>query len=160
VPAADVIVGPGNRWVTAAKALVAGSGRCAIDMLAGPSECTVLADSSADAAIIAADLLAQAEHDTDALPCLVTTDAALADAVDEELAKQLAILPTRETAAVSSAKGLSVVCASMDEAVAVVDALAPEHLEIQCADVEAVAARVSNFGGLFVGAGAAEVFGD
>lgn len=102
VPACDVIVGPGNRWVTAAKSLVAG--HCAIDMLAGPSECLVLADETADARLIAADLLAQAEHDTDALPILVTTHEALVPAVEAELTKQLAVLPTRETAAVSTAK--------------------------------------------------------
>ena len=75
VPPCDVIVGPGNRWGTAAKAIVAG--RCGIDMLAGPSECLVLADETADPAIVAADLLAQAEHDADALPILVTTSAEL-----------------------------------------------------------------------------------
>ena len=75
VPACDVIVGPGNRWVTAAKSIV--SGRCGIDMLAGPSECLVLADETADADIVAADLLAQAEHDADALPVLVTTSTEL-----------------------------------------------------------------------------------
>jgi histidinol dehydrogenase len=82
-PACDIIVGPGNRWVTAAKALVAGSGACGIDMLAGPSECLVLADATGDAALIAADLLAQAEHDTDALPILVTTHAPLVAAALE-----------------------------------------------------------------------------
>lgn len=84
VPACDAVVGPGNRWVTAAKQLVAG--RVAIDMLAGPSELVVLADETGDAALIAADLLAQAEHDDDALPVLVTTSPALIDAVRHELA--------------------------------------------------------------------------
>ena len=159
-PPCDVIVGPGNRFVTAAKSIVAG--HCAIDMLAGPSECLVLADGAADARLVAADLLAQAEHDTDALPVLVTTSAALADAVDAQLVAQLAVLPTRAVAAVSVAKGFCVVCASLEEAAAVTDRLAPEHLEVQVApaDVDALWARLANYGGLFLGAGTAEVFGD
>ena len=157
----DVIAGPGNRWVTAAKALVAASGGVAIDMLAGPSECCVLADGGADAALIAADLLAQAEHDTDAAAVLVTTSAALIDAVEAALAAQLAALPTRDTAAAALARqGCAVLCADLDEALAVVDALAPEHLEVQTADAPAVAARARHYGGAFVGAGSAEVFGD
>ncbi len=158
VPACDVIVGPGNRWVTAAKSIVAG--RVGIDMLAGPSECLVLADDSADAATVAADLLAQAEHDTDALPVLVTTSDALVGAVNAQISEQLPRLPSRETAAVAVAKGFSVLCASLDEAIAVSDALAPEHLEIHTRDAAAVAARVKHYGGLFIGSRTAEVFGD
>ena len=159
VPACDVIVGPGNRWVTAAKSIV--SGHCAIDMLAGPSECLVLADASADPAIIAADLLAQAEHDTDALPILVTTEAALLPAVEAQVRAQLEALPTRAVAAVAMAKGFAVVCqGDLPAAIAVVDALAPEHLELQLADNDAVVPQLKNYGGLFVGAGTAEVFGD
>jgi histidinol dehydrogenase len=158
VPACDVIVGPGNRWVTAAKSIV--SGHCAIDMLAGPSECLVLADETADAAYIAADLLAQAEHDTDALPVLVTTSEELARKVDEELTSQLAVLPTRETASVSIGKGFTVLCATLDEAIKVVDTIAPEHLEVQVKDADAVWKRVTNYGGMFIGGGTAEVFGD
>ena len=99
IPAADVIVGPGNRWVTAAKKLV--SGRVGIDMLAGPSECLVLADKTANPATIAADLLAQAEHDTDARPILVTTAPELVGLVNAELAKQLETLPTAQVARVA-----------------------------------------------------------
>src|SRR2546429_4599157 len=88
----DVIVGPGNRYVAAAKRLVAGT--VAIDMLAGPSELVVFADSSADPATVAADLLAQAEHDPHAVPVLVTTDATLVERVKRELARQLGALPT------------------------------------------------------------------
>ena len=102
VPACDIIVGPGNRWVTAAKALI--TGHCAIDMLAGPSECLVLADEHASPRLIAADLLAQAEHDTDALPILVTTSAALVAAVNEEMTAQVEALPTRDVAVVSANK--------------------------------------------------------
>lgn len=157
-PNCDVIVGPGNRFVTAAKSIV--SGHCAIDMLAGPSECLVLADETADAHLISADLLAQAEHDTDALPILVTTSAALADRVDEEMGKQLAVLPTAAVASVSAAKGFTVLCSSLDEAISVVDKLAPEHLEVQVADSDIVWKQVKNYGGMFVGANTAEVFGD
>ena len=145
--------------MTAAKALVAG--HCAIDMLAGPSECLVLADAAADADLIAADLLAQAEHDTDALPILVSTSAALVARVEAALGPALAALPTRDVAAVAMTKGFAVVCeGDLDAALAVVDVLAPEHLEIQVADADAVWRRVRNFGGMFVGPGTAEVFGD
>ncbi len=154
----DVIVGPGNRWVTAAKSLV--SGYCAIDMLAGPSECLVLADETADPAFIAADLLAQAEHDTDALPVLVSTSEALVVKVEDELTKQLAVLPTKETAAVSTSKGFAVVCPDLETAIAVTDTLAPEHLEVQVADSDAVWKKVTNYGGMFIGSNTAEVFGD
>ena len=102
VPKCDVIVGPGNRWVTAAKALLGGV--VGIDMLAGPSECLVLADATADPRLVAADLLAQAEHDTDALPVLVTTHAELVPAVDAQLSLQLRALATRDTAVVSARK--------------------------------------------------------
>jgi len=160
VPKADVIVGPGNRWVTAAKAYVAGCGTCAIDMIAGPSECLVLADETADAAVIAADLLAQAEHDTDALPVLVTTHEPLITAVDKELQLQLSTLPTAETAAVAASKGFAVLASSLEEAIEVCDTVAPEHLEVFTADAVAVSKRLNNYGGLFVGTNAAEVFGD
>ena len=158
VPACDVIVGPGNRWVTAAKSLL--SGHCGIDMLAGPSECCVLADGTGNPVLIAADLLAQAEHDVDALPVLVTTSSALADAVDGELRRQLPLLPTREVAAQALSKGFTVVVEGMEAAIAVVDKLAPEHLEVQCVDAEAVSRRVAHYGAVFIGGSSAEVFGD
>ncbi len=158
VPAVDVVVGPGNRWVTAAKQLV--SGTVAIDMLAGPSELVVLADDTADPATVAADLLAQAEHDTDALPILVTTSAALADAVDAALAAQLATLPTADTARVACEAGFTVLVDDLAAGIAACDALAPEHLEVITADADAVAARLGHYGGLFIGGGAAEVLGD
>ncbi|MGM0574586.1 MAG: histidinol dehydrogenase [Myxococcota bacterium] len=158
VPPADVIVGPGNRWVTAAKKLV--SGRVGIDMLAGPSELVVLADASADPETVAADLLAQAEHDPDAMPILITTDETLADAVDEALDRRLADLPTAETAREAVAQGFAVLCDDLEAAVDVSDRLAPEHLEVLTADPQEVASRCRHYGGLFVGAGTAEVFGD
>lgn len=156
--ACDVIVGPGNRWVTAAKQLV--SGVVGIDMLAGPSELLVIADETADAAVVAADLLAQAEHDTDARAMLVTTSAALADAVDEQLRMQLSVLPTRATAEAGLRNGFACVVGSIDEAVCVSDRVGPEHLEVMTQDADAVAQRVRNAGGVFIGAWAAEVLGD
>ena len=158
VPAVDVIVGPGSRWVTAAKQIV--SGRVGIDMLAGPSELVVLADDGADAATVAADLLAQAEHDVDALPILVTTSAELATRVDVELEAQLAVLPTAAVAREAVARGYTVICADLDEATDVCDRIAPEHLELLVREPRRVAGRVRHYGGLFVGAGAAEVLGD
>jgi phosphoribosyl-ATP pyrophosphohydrolase/phosphoribosyl-AMP cyclohydrolase/histidinol dehydrogenase len=158
VPRVDVIVGPGNRWVTAAKQLVAG--QVGIDMLAGPSELVVLADASADPERIAADLLGQAEHDPDARPILVTTDAGLPARVDAALAVQLATLSTADVAREAVANGFCVVCADLDEAVAVCDRLAPEHLEVLTVDADALAGRLRHYGGLFVGGPSAEVFGD
>lgn len=154
----DVIVGPGNRWVTAAKQLV--SGVAGIDMLAGPSELLVIADETADASMVAADLLAQAEHDSDARAMLVTTSAALTDEVDEQLRVQLATLPTRSTAAAGLRNGFACVVASIEEALNVSDRVGPEHLEVMTQDAEAVARRVRNAGGVFIGARAAEVLGD
>jgi histidinol dehydrogenase len=154
----DVIVGPGNRYVTAAKQLV--SGAVAIDLLAGPSELTILADDTADPASVAADLLAQAEHDPDAMPVLVTVDRTLPDRVEVELARQLRDLPTAETARAALAHGGVIVVASVDEGVAACDAIAPEHLQLDLRDAAAVAPRLAHYGALFVGTGAAEVLGD
>jgi phosphoribosyl-ATP pyrophosphohydrolase/phosphoribosyl-AMP cyclohydrolase/histidinol dehydrogenase len=158
VPACDAVVGPGNRWVTAAKQLVAG--RVAIDMLAGPSELVVFADDSADPGVVAADLLAQAEHDPDALPVLVTLDRALADAVNAEVASQLETLPTRSTAEAALKNGFIVVVPDVEAGIRVCDLLAPEHLELDLRDAAAVAPRVKHYGGLFVEFHAAEVLGD
>ena len=159
IPAADVIVGPGNRWVTAAKKLV--SGRVGIDMLAGPSECLVLADKTANPATIAADLLAQAEHDTDARPILVTTAPELVGLVNAELAKQLETLPTAQVARVAVDRaGFAMVAATMAEAIALVDKIAPEHLEVMTEDSKAISQQLLNYGGLFVGHQSAEVMGD
>ncbi|TVQ61664.1 MAG: histidinol dehydrogenase [Phycisphaerales bacterium] len=156
--ACDVIVGPGNRWVTAAKQLVAGFVR--IDMLAGPSELVVLADGGADAGTVAADLLAQAEHDDDASAVLVTTDAGLADAVERELRAQLASLPTRATAERALGNGFCVLVRDLNEGVDVCDRLAPEHLELLVENADALRPRLRHYGGLFVGSAAAEVLGD
>lgn len=158
VPACDVVVGPGNRWVTAAKKLVAGD--VGIDMLAGPSELVVLADASADASVVAADLLAQAEHDDDAVPVLVTIDAAFADQVDAELALQLATLPTAATARRALENGCAVIAPDLDAAFGACNRLAPEHLEVMLNDPWSAVPRLRHYGGLFVGGHAAEVLGD
>jgi phosphoribosyl-ATP pyrophosphohydrolase/phosphoribosyl-AMP cyclohydrolase/histidinol dehydrogenase len=158
LPAADMIVGPGNRWVTAAKHLV--SHRVGIDMLAGPSELLVLADESADPGVVAADLLAQAEHDDDAVPMLVTWHGPLAEAVNRELDEQLKTLPTATTARKALENGWICIARDEDQALALVDCVAPEHLEILTRDARRHAAGVRNAGAIFIGAGAAEVLGD
>lgn len=158
VPACDAVVGPGNRWVTAAKQLVAGEVR--IDMLAGPSELVVLADDHADPGLVAADLLAQAEHDDDALPILVSLSPALTEAVQAELLTQLQTLPTAAIAARALQNGFVVACDSLDAALDACDRLAPEHLSLHLHDAQAAAERLQHYGGLFIGAGAAEVLGD
>jgi len=158
LPPCDVVVGPGNRYVTAAKQLVAG--RVAIDLLAGPSELVVFADATASPAVIAADLLAQAEHDPDALPVLVTLDPTHLERVGTELARQVADLPTAEVARAALANGGAVLVASVEEGIAACDALAPEHLELCLRDAAAVAPRLAHFGALFIGAGSAEVLAD
>lgn len=158
VPASDVVVGPGNKYVTAAKKIVSGS--VGIDMLAGPSELVVLADEGADARIVAADLIAQAEHDPDAVPILVTTDDSLVGRVNGEIARQLERLSTGKDASKAFGNGFAVMAKDIEEAVSICDRIAPEHLELQLKDAEVVATRLKNFGGLFVGARAAEVLGD
>ena len=152
------IVGPGSRWVTAAKQHVAG--HVAIDMLAGPSELVVLADGSADPDLVAADLLAQAEHDPDAVPILITDSEALAEAVGEHIARQLADLPTAETARAALENGGVVVVEDMAAGRAACDDLAPEHLALHGASAEAAAPSFRHYGALFIGEGAAEVLGD
>lgn len=160
VPRADVIAGPGNRFVTAAKQIV--SAHVRIDMLAGPSELVVLADRSADARRIAADLLAQAEHDESARPILVTTDPRLADQVDAELTRQLAGLPepNAETARTALATGgFTVVAGDPATAIQACDQLAPEHLQVLGFDA-GVTQQLRHYGALFTGTAASEVFGD
>jgi phosphoribosyl-ATP pyrophosphohydrolase/phosphoribosyl-AMP cyclohydrolase/histidinol dehydrogenase len=144
--------------VTAAKQLV--SGQVAIDMLAGPSELVVLADSSAHPAVIAADLLAQAEHDVLAVPILVTDDRLVAETTVQELDARLADLPTREVAEQALARGAVVLVGSLDEAVEVCDRLAPEHLQVVAENPRSLLDRLSHFGAAFLGEASAEVFGD
>jgi len=157
VPRCDVVAGPGNRYVTAAKALLVGE--VGIDLLAGPSELVVLADEGAEARLVAADLLAQAEHDVEALPVLVSTSPALVARVEAELARQLADLPGAATARAALARGGVLLARDAAEACALADALAPEHLELAVAEPAAWRARLSQHGALFV-APACEVLGD
>lgn len=159
VPTVDAIVGPGNQWVTEAKRQVAG--RVVIDSPAGPSEVLVVADATADPAFAAAEILAQAEHDPDAACVLVTPDPAVAAAVRDALAGQLAETPRREVAATAlAANGALLVADSLDRAVAFAEAYATEHLSVMTADAANVAARIPTAGTTFVGAWASVVFGD
>lgn len=158
VPPSDIVVGPGNRFVTAAKYAVAAD--VAIDMLAGPSELVVLADDSADPEIVAADLLAQAEHDPNALPILVSTARELIPAVAAAMTAQLEHLPTAGVARQSLANGGAIVARSVDEAIAVCDRVAPEHLSIVTRDPGTVASRCRHYGTVFIGGGAGEALGD
>ncbi|MBL8588179.1 MAG: histidinol dehydrogenase [Methylobacteriaceae bacterium] len=153
------IVGPGNAFVAAAKRRVFGT--VGIDMIAGPSEVVVMADASANPDWIAADLLAQAEHDAAAQSILVADDAALAAAVERALEAQLAALPRRAVAAASWRDfGAIILVPELADAAPLVDRLAPEHLEIVTADAEALAARVTNAGAIFLGAHTPEAIGD
>ena len=156
--AVDFVAGPGNRWVTAAKAVVIG--RVGVDMLAGPSELVVIADETADPELVAADLLGQAEHDVDAIVRLVTTNALVAQAVSDACASQLAQLETRQVAGVSLAQGASIVCSNRQELIDVVNRCAPEHLELHCAQPGELLRAIQHYGGAFLGTQSAEVFGD
>jgi histidinol dehydrogenase len=153
------IVGPGNVYVAAAKRLVFGA--VGIDMIAGPSEVLILADKSGNPDWIAADLLAQAEHDAAAQSILITDEAALADSVEKAVGAQLATLPRRSVAGASWRDfGAVMLVRSLEEAIPLVDALAPEHLEIQTADAERLAGQIRNAGAIFLGAHTPEAIGD
>jgi histidinol dehydrogenase len=153
------IVGPGNAYVAAAKRLV--FGKVGIDMIAGPSEVLILADRDAHPEWIAADLLAQAEHDASAQSILITDDAPLAEAVSKAVERQLAALPRRDIAGASWRDfGAIILVRNLDEAVPLIDAIAPEHLEIVAGDAERLAARIRNTGAIFLGAHTPEAIGD
>ncbi len=153
------IVGPGNAYVAAAKRQV--FGKVGIDMIAGPSEVLILADKTGNPAWIAADLLAQAEHDASAQSILITDDAQLADEVEKAVASQLKTLSRAEIAGASWRDfGAVITVAKLDDAVALVDRLAPEHLEIEAENAEALASRIRNAGAIFIGAHTPEAIGD
>ena len=162
IPQTDVIVGPGNKYVAEAKKLVYGT--VGIDMIAGPTEVFIIADKSANPEWVAADLLAQAEHDIVAQPVLATPDENLAQAVAKEIEKQLEVLPTREIAGQSIANyGRIIITKDLDQAAQIANRKAPEHLELaldEGADRDRLVQSVHNYGSLFIGHGAAEVFGD
>lgn len=154
----DKIVGPGNAWVTAAKRRV--YGQVGIDALAGPSEIVVVADADNDPAWIAADLLSQAEHDPASQSILITDDAAFADRVVAEVEAQLKTLATGETAGRSWADHGAVILAPLEETPALVDRLAPEHVELAVADPEALSNRIRHAGAIFLGRHTPEALGD
>ena len=155
----DKIVGPGNAYVAAAKRQVFGT--VGIDTIAGPSEILVVADGHNDPDWIAADLLSQAEHDPVAQSILITDHHGFAEAVAEAVETQLAALPRRDIAAASWRRfGAIILVASLDEAPALVDRLAPEHVELAVADPDFLAARIRNAGALFLGRHTPEAVGD
>jgi histidinol dehydrogenase len=157
----DKIFGPGSAWVTAAKQIVAGDpAGAAIDLPAGPSEVLVIADDSADARFVAADLLAQAEHDAIAQVLLVTTSASLATAVGEQLAAQTATLSRRDIVAQSMRNSRCIRVPDLATAVAVSNEYAPEHLIIQTRDPRALLPQVECAGSVFLGAWSPESMGD
>ena len=153
------IVGPGNAYVAAAKRLV--FGKVGIDMIAGPSEVLIIADATGHPDWIAGDLIAQAEHDVSAQAILITDDAALADAVEAAVAAQLAALPRSATAGASWRDfGAIILVGALADAEPLVDAIAPEHVEIAAADAEGLASRIRNAGAIFLGPHTPEAIGD
>ncbi|WOJ88077.1 histidinol dehydrogenase [Methylocapsa polymorpha] len=153
------IVGPGNAYVAAAKRRVFGT--VGIDMIAGPSEVLIIADGSANPEWIAADLLAQAEHDTAAQSILITDDARLARAVDAAVSRQLSTLPREEIAAASWRDfGAIILVSELRESIALADRLAPEHLEIIGPDAELLSQDIRNAGAIFLGPYTPEAIGD
>jgi len=159
IPPVAKIVGPGNAYVAAAKRLV--FGRVGIDMIAGPSEVLVIADRTGNAGWIAADLLAQAEHDVNAQSILITDDATLADQVERAVESQLSTLPRAQIARASwNEFGAIILVKNLDDAVSLANAIAAEHLEIMTSDPEALSAQIRNAGAIFVGPHTPEAIGD
>lgn len=162
VPRCDKVVGPGNAYVAEAKQQVAAAGACGIDLLAGTTEVAIIADHSADARHVAADLIAQAEHDPLAVAILVTPDPSLVDRVIDALAAQVAAT-TRHAERIRTAltgQGAALLVDDLEHAVAVADTFAAEHLEVQTVDARAVADRVRAAGAIFVGAHTPVSLGD
>ena len=158
VPRCDVIVGPGNAYVTEAKRQLSGEVR--IDALAGPTEVAIVADGSADARHVAADLIAQAEHDPLALALLITPDRALARAVQLEVESELRARPNRVAEESLRSRGAAVIARSLEEALAFADDLAPEHLELIVREPAGALPRVRRAAAVFVGAQAPVPVGD
>ena len=155
----DVLCGAGNKYVAEAKRQL--FGRCGIDLLAGPTEIMVIADDSADPALVACDLLGQAEHDPNSGVALVCFSDAFARACQAEVDKQLEVLPTRDVAALSwGANGRISVAESLDEAIAISDDYAPEHLELHVKDWPYFFDRLRNYGSLFIGEETTVAYGD
>ena len=159
VPKVDIVCGPGNIFVTLAKQMV--YGEVAVDGLFGPTETLVIADASVDPAVCAADLLAQAEHDTLASPVLITTDAATLDGVRAEIERQLRTLPKRDiaTAAVEN-QGVAVLVDDLDQAVSLANLFGPEHMCLLVEEPRRLLGGIRNAGGVFLGEASPEVAGD
>ncbi len=162
IPKTDVIVGPGNKFVAEAKKLVYGT--VGIDMVAGPTEVFIIADKTANPQWVAADLLAQAEHDVVAQPLLATDSIELAKAVQSQVEEQLSTLATKETASKSIENcGAIIICKNLEQAAQAANRKAPEHLELAMDEGEErtkIENLCHNYGSLFIGHGSAEVFGD
>ena len=155
----DILCGAGNKYVAEAKRQL--FGRCGIDLLAGPTEILVLADDTADPALVACDLLGQAEHDPSSGVCLICLSDTFAEDCIQELEKQLAVLPTREIASLAWRDyGIAMVADSPEEAVGLADEYAPEHLELHVGDEAFYTQRLSNYGSLFVGEETTVAYGD
>ncbi|MBU4399853.1 MAG: histidinol dehydrogenase, partial [Planctomycetes bacterium] len=160
-PKVAKIAGPGNVYVSAAKAEVSIDPQgAAIDMLAGPSELLLIADGTAEPSLVAADMLSQAEHDPQSQVVLLSVGAALPAAVERELAEQIAALPRREIAAAALAGSVVVSVESLADAVELANHYAPEHLSIQTERPEEVLARINNAGSVFLGPYSSEAAGD
>ena len=163
IPRVDLIVGPGNKYVTAAKRLL--FGEVGIDFVAGPTDVLIITDAenlSAEAAdLIAADMLAQAEHDPDASARALIPDRKMAEQITSALEKRLALLPTAEIARSSlQAGGLLIIYSSKEEAIRITNEIAPEHLELHVTSHAEWISGLRNYGSLFIGSSAAEVLGD
>ena len=161
IPKVNKIVGPGNKYVAAAKKEIYGI--CGIDFIAGPSEVMVIADKSGNPKYIAADLLAQLEHDIDASACLITDSRKLAAEVNKELTKQLNMLKTKEIAKQSIRNSMIILVKNINQAIEIANKKAPEHLELQIKNrknAKKKSSKLRNYGSLFQGKYSAEVFGD
>ena len=159
VPRADVIAGPGNKYVAMAKRLL--FGEIGIDLIAGPTDVLIIADESSDPSFIAADMLAQAEHDPDARSRVLVSNKELAERISVCLKERLTVLDTAETAQSSLlAGGLIVIYKNREDAVKIANTIAPEHLELHLKDSEAWLPALKNYGSVFIGKEAAEVLGD
>jgi sulfopropanediol 3-dehydrogenase len=155
----DMVCGAGNKYVAEAKRQL--FGRCGIDLLAGPTEILIIADASADPALVACDLLGQAEHDPNSGICLICMSEEFAGKAISEVASQLAVLPTRDTAELSwGANGIVCVAADREDAVAIADDYAPEHLELHVANPDYFSDRLTNYGSLFIGEETTVAYGD
>ncbi len=159
IPPVDILCGAGNKYVAEAKRQL--FGRCGIDLLAGPTEILVIADDSADPALTACDLLGQAEHDPNSGIALVCLSEEFARACSRELEKQLEVLPTKSVAEISWANnGIIYIADDKDEAIAISDDYAPEHLELHVSDRDYYFERLSNYGSLFIGEETTVAYGD